>query len=145
MKLNREGYLVSDSHRECVTCGVIFERYGKMGYCRACNTRRVKCQTPEWKMHQRAKQRAASSGREFDLEFSDIVIPASCPILGMPLVVHSGSSGGKPDSPSLDRIDSTRGYTKDNIQVISHRANVMKADASVDELKRFASWISTNL
>lgn len=145
MYKNRQGNFVSDTHRECTNCGVIFERTCINTQCLSCNTRRVKAMTPEWKMHQRAKQRAKNAGREFDLKFSDITIPTHCPILGIPLQVHSGSSGGKANSPSLDRIDSQKGYTRDNIQVISHRANVMKADASVAELKVFAEWVLKNL
>lgn len=36
-------------------------------------------------------------------------------------------------SPSIDRIDSTRGYTKDNIQWLSHSANCHKYNKSVEE------------
>ncbi len=39
------------------------------------------------------------------------------------------------ESPSLDRIDSTKGYTKGNIWVISNRANTLKNDATLSELK----------
>lgn len=140
--INREGYYVTDTERECTNCGAIFKKTSKtVTICNKCNSERVKSNSPEWKMHQRAKRRAKELDRKFDLEFSDIVIPERCPILGIPLVVYKGRSGGNPNSPSLDRVNSSLGYTKDNIQVISHRANMMKTDANKEELLAFANWI----
>lgn len=144
MKKNREGHLVSDTHRECTNCGVIFEITSKMTLCKTCNSNRVKSQTPEWKMHQRAKQRCKKSGREFNIKVSDIVIPDKCPILGIEINMNSGKSGAYKNSPSLDRIDNSKGYLPDNIQVISQAANAMKHDASWEELKLFAEWVFAN-
>lgn len=144
MERNREGYLVSATHRECTKCGVVFEITSKMTLCKPCNSSRVKSLTPEYRMHQRAKQRCRTSGREFDIQVSDIVIPDTCPILGTPLNMNSGRSGAYRNSPSLDRIDSTRGYTKDNIQVISQQANAMKHAASKEQLVKFAQWVLAN-
>lgn len=142
MEKNREGYLVSETHRECTECGTIFEKTSKMTLCKRCNSNRVKSQTPEWKMHQRAKRRAEQTGREFTIGVEDIVIPEVCPVLGIELNINSGKSGAYKNSPSLDRIDNAVGYTKDNIQVISQLANAMKCHASVDELHKFADWIN---
>lgn len=138
---NREGWLVSDTHRECTGCGDIFPKTSRMTLCNKCNCSRVKSNTPAWKMHQRAKRRAAASGLEFTLTFDDIVIPDYCPILGVYLNVNSGKSGAYTNSPSLDRIDNTKGYTKDNIQVISQLANAMKGAASPSQLRLFADWV----
>lgn len=66
-----------------------------------------------------------------------------CPILGIEMVVGN-DYGGRGTSPSLDRIDSSRGYEKDNIQIISCRANIMKSDASEEELVSFAKWVLSN-
>lgn len=145
MERNREGYLVSDTHRECTNCKCIFEKTSKMTLCKTCNSERVKSQTPEWKMHQRAKQRSKETGREFSLLVSDIVIPDVCPILGIKLNMNSGKSGAYRNSPSLDRIDNSRGYTKDNIQVISQLANAMKCHATNSELHMFAQWVLSNV
>ena len=65
---------------------------------------------------------------------ADIVIPAVCPILGIPLVMRSG---GKPraDAPTLDRIDNSQGYIPGNVRVISARANRLKSDMTYDEAR----------
>lgn len=141
MKRNRQGNLVSDTHRECTKCGVIFEKTSKMTLCKKCNSERVKSQTPEWRMHQRAKTRAKIKGLDFNLEVSDVVIPDVCPVLGIQMNINAGKSGAYRNSPSLDRIDSDKGYTKDNIQVISQLANAMKNKASKEDLLAFAAWV----
>lgn len=139
---NREGFWVTETERECTACGKIFKKTSKtVTLCNECNSTRVKSSTPEWKMHQRAKQRARSSGRDFNLELSDIKIPEECPVLNIPIECFSGKPGGRFNSPALDRIDNSLGYVKGNIQVISHRANLMKADASKEELIKFARWV----
>ena len=107
-----------------------------------CNSSRVKSLTPEWKMHNRAKVRAKEKGREFTLKVSDIVIPNTCPIMNLALNMNSGRSGAYKNSPSLDRADNSKGYTVDNIQVISQLANAMKGAASIEELQLFAKWVN---
>jgi len=141
MRKNREGFLVSDTHRECTNCGNVFEKTSKMTLCKPCNSNRVKSCTPEWKMHQRAKQRCKKTGLEFSIVPDDIVIPDTCPVLGIAINMNSGRSGAYRNSPSLDRIDNNKGYTRDNIQVISQLANAMKSAATKEELLKFANWV----
>ena len=142
---NRSGYEVTSTHRECTKCGVMFIKTSQMTLCKQCNCERVKSLTPQWKMHQRARQRAKSIGREFTIEVDDIVIPDTCPILGMSINVNSGRSGAYYNSPSLDRKDNSKGYTADNIHVISQKANAMKHCATNKELHMFANWILSNI
>lgn len=42
-------------------------------------------------------------------------------------------------SPSLDRIDNRMGYVPGNVWVISWKANRMKSDASMEELRVFCT------
>jgi len=35
----------------------------------------------------------------------------------------------------IDRVDSTKGYVKDNIQLLTHKANTWKSSFTNDELK----------
>lgn len=81
-----------------------------------------------------AKRRAKVQGVAFDIEPSDIRIPRTCPVLGIPLK----RSRGQPtdNSPSLDRIEPALGYVRSNIAVISYRANRIKNDSTPEELLR---------
>jgi hypothetical protein len=80
-----------------------------------------------------AKKRAKNKHIDFTLRVCDIIIPKICPVLGIPIFIGDNISG-KNNSPSLDRIDNTKGYVKENVQVISWRANRIKGDASLTDL-----------
>ena len=90
-----------------------------------------------------ARKRAERKGIDFDLDQSDLIVPPTCPVLGIELFV----SGGKrtANSPSLDRIDNSRGYIKSNVRVISFRANALKNDATIEELEKIVNYMKENL
>lgn len=90
---------------------------------------------------ERARIRARRKGIQFNLDIDDVVLPEYCPILGLKLCRNIGSPTAKPDSYSLDRIIPELGYTKGNVQVISYKANVMKNNATSEELRMFAEWV----
>ena len=93
---------------------------------------------PERHLFNESKRRAKKKGWEFNLELSDIIIPVVCPVFGMPLVLGSGDN-----SPSLDRIDSSKGYLKGNVRVISWKANRIKSDATAEDLEKILAYIKT--
>lgn len=97
----------------------------------------------EKRMLASAKERAKRKGLDFNIELSDIIIPKLCPILGIEL--FKGETKVRKNSPSLDRIDSTKGYIKGNIQVISNLANTMKNNATEEELIAFSKYMLSNL
>ena len=90
-------------------------------------------------LHQLLNQVKASAKRRgipVDLTVADLgemSFPITCPILNIPLKFNTGRP--QDNSYSLDRIDSTKGYTVDNIVVVSYRANKIKSNATLEELK----------
>ena len=78
-----------------------------------------------------AKLRAKRKGIVFNIKIEDIVIPEVCPILGIPLIKDGIKQND--NSPSIDRIDNLKGYTKDNIRIVSWRANNIKGIGSIDD------------
>lgn len=68
-------------------------------------------------------------------------VPKRCPILGIKLEYGGGSTA---NSPSLDRIDVSKGYVVGNVWYISARANLMKNDASFPELQKFSKYFLKN-
>lgn len=86
-----------------------------------------------------AKSRAKKKFLAFNIELEDIVLPKVCPLLGIKLQVNGRKKSGS--SYSIDRIENSKGYVKGNIWVISNKANAMKSDSSLEELKLFATNI----
>lgn len=83
-----------------------------------------------------ARGRAKRLGIPFDLSWKDIIIPDLCPALGIPLTSNAKSI--HQNSVTLDRIYSNKGYTKDNVVVISAKANMIKCHATPEELMLIA-------
>ena len=90
---------------------------------------------PRERMLNAAKNRAKKSETPFDLTLEDIIIPNVCPILGTKF------KHGTRYAASLDKIRPELGYVKGNVQVVSRKANVMKNDATEEELRNFTRWV----
>ena len=84
----------------------------------------------------RIKSRAKRENIPFDLEYQDISVPEFCPVLGIKLERNYGRSGYYGNSMSLDKIIPHKGYVKDNVRIISARANLLKNDATIEELEK---------
>lgn len=86
-----------------------------------------------------ARWRATARKHDFNLTLSDIVIPENCPLLGVPIDLSAPRNS--PNLPSIDRKDSSKGYVRGNVWVISNRANVLKNDATLAEISLLVeSW-----
>ncbi len=85
-----------------------------------------------------AKRSARALGIPCDLEtVDDIKYVTHCPVLGVEL---TRGSLGRVCSPSLDRIVPSKGYVKGNVVIVSHRANRLKSDATLEELQLMAKF-----
>jgi hypothetical protein len=99
--------------------------------------------TQEYTMWHHCKRRAKRKDIPFDISVVDVVIPDICPLLDIPIMRDLGYVDD--NTPSIDRIRGHLGYVKGNIWVISHKANRIKQDASLEELlllcKNFQSLV----
>lgn len=125
----------------CVICS---KRVSNRNYRRRvkANPRLIRMKT----LIHNAKARAKEQGLEFSLslEWLNSRNLETCPILKKPFVwktdvTDPSEHGGKnkkinPMAPSIDRIDSTKGYTPENCWVISRRMNAIKNDSHYREL-----------
>jgi hypothetical protein len=108
---------------------------------------RYKIKNRELHILKTVKHRAKSAGIEFNLTIEDIVIPEFCPIfkdIKLNTSLGKGSYGPNDDSPSIDRIDSSKGYIKGNVSIISNRANRIKNDGSREEHELIVKFMKEN-
>lgn len=98
----------------------------------------------EYTMWTSSKNRAKRFGVPFNLKLSDVIIPEFCPVF-VNVKLNRSNKRTAFDSPSLDRVIPELGYVKGNVRVISYRANTMKQDASLEEIKRLAEWLEGEL
>lgn len=83
-----------------------------------------------------ARWRAKRRDIPFTITVDDVHIPKRCPVLGIELVVST--KGRTDNSPSLDRINNSKGYIPGNIIVISWIANRLKSNATADQMLSLA-------
>lgn len=136
------------SNAEKNATGMTKSEYSKWYWSQPENKERRKLMAKKnWKLRQsqmglsyvkamlvRCKYRAERKGIEFNLTENDVNIPKNCPVLKIKLEPND-IKGGSYNSPSLDRIDNTKGYVKGNVHVISKRANMIKTDATIEEIE----------
>jgi len=122
---------------------------GTKDICKKCSTkiRQTEKLNRDWKvdaaklLYKNIKSRCKRTGREFSIELEDIIIPEKCPVFGFELKREDKQTWMS--APSVDRIDSSKGYIKGNVTVVSRRANILKRDATVEELELLLNYYKT--
>lgn len=87
-----------------------------------------------------AKRRSEKKRLQFSLTVEDILplLEAGvCQVTGIEFVFEAGK-GTNPYSPTIDRIDSSRGYVRGNVQVVIHMYNACKNEWSEEAVLEFA-------
>lgn len=113
--------------------------------CKQCQNQDYINLDPRKKMLYAARSRANKLKVACTITVNDIIIPEVCPVLGIALLSRVG--GGRPttdqipNSPSLDRIVNSQGYVPGNVAVISFRANLLKRDATADEIRAILRYM----
>ena len=113
----------------------------------AARYRRYRDQSPEhfWakEVVHHAKFRAKQKGLPFDLtvQYVKTLIVKRCPVLGLELAYGRHNRIALPNSPSLDRVEFHLGYVKGNVRVLSHRANTMRQNATIEELEKLVKFM----
>jgi len=66
--------------------------------------------------------------------------PPKCPCCNIEMQIGD-ENGGRSTSPTLDRLDPSRGYTQFNVLWICHRCNTRKGEWTPGEMYAMADWL----
>jgi hypothetical protein len=88
----------------------------------------------------RKRENARRTKWGWDVMPGDLSWPTHCPILGLELDYFADKR--QENSPSFDRIDPTKGYTKGNVEILSWRANRIKNDGTREEHELIAKHMA---
>lgn len=156
IKNGRQKYCHPECRRLCTACSEI--EYSK-GLCRKhymkqyfeSNAIAIREQKAQYNQERASKlllsgarKRAERRGLAFTIEQSDVIVPSVCPLLGITLTSKGSdvrTAHGRDNCPSLDRMNPALGYIKGNVWVISYRANSIKSNATLAELRAIASGL----
>lgn len=120
-------------------------RHGVCKSCCADNIKRSQSNKPFNYICRRIKARCKSRGLDFNLtpEYLESIWVDTCPILGTPIKILPPSVSGKVIEGELDRFDPDKGYVIGNVNFISTKANRMKSDGSITDLKNLLHWMES--
>ena len=94
-----------------------------------------------------AKSRAKKEGLEFNLDPEWMVAKirdGKCEVTGIPFSYGPPINGKRinPWLPSIDRIESSKGYTKDNCQIVIAMFNIAKSEWDMDQFLLMVNALS---
>jgi hypothetical protein len=86
---------------------------------------------------------AKAVGIEFTIPFGEIEFPDVCPVLGIPLVY--GGRQHQDNCATYDRLEPSKGYVSGNVNIISYRANRLKFNGTLAEIRAVADWMESKI
>jgi hypothetical protein len=145
-------------------CGVEIERFardlqrkpkGKGKWKQSCGCLRKRLRSPKYRgvgdlsstKFRGIKAKAKHRGIAFrvTIKFAwDLFVQQGkrCALTGLPITLHPSSVEEGANTASLDRIDSSKGYTKDNVQWVHTAINFMKHSLSEAEFVRLCCLVA---
>ncbi len=144
----------------CTSCGCGYDakKFGK-GKSGVCN----KCSKDEWqsknqlkvraqRLHGNAQKRAVAMGwppPDFDsVWIENKILAGVCEATGIEFDLETQTSKSvhakNPWVPSIDRIDSSKPYLKENVQVVVYMYNVCKAEFGHADVVRFCKSVAAS-
>jgi hypothetical protein len=92
--------------------------------------------TTEFDFWVRRNRAQRTERTQLSIEYYQTLFVTHCPLLGLELTYKNcGAKVAPANYATLDKIDPAKGYTKNNVQILSFRANTLKGDATLEELK----------
>jgi hypothetical protein len=89
-----------------------------------------------------AKSRARKHNFECTITPEDLVpLPVHCPVFPDIELVYMNRMKSRANSASLDRIDPTKGYVFGNVCIISDRANRIKYNGTLAEMRALVDYM----
>lgn len=105
-----------------------------------------------WEIRHSVVNRNRLYGIEYDNNFFDTKkIEAIlrkldfCPCCGCRFDFLSDNGFKNMKTPSIDRLDSKKGYIKSNMVFICCKCNLMKNESTIEDLERLTSWLRSRL
>jgi hypothetical protein len=93
-----------------------------------------------------AANKCREQGLPFNITADDLMpAPLKCPVFGFKLDWYKDGRGGADDSPSIDRLIPEEGYVPGNVTLISLKANRIKNDSDLSELRMVADWVEAQI
>lgn len=150
-------YKIANWDGNCISCGgdatVVRFGKGKAGTCNSCskeewdknNYLKIRCQ----RLYGNAQKRAKHNGwppPDFTSEWIEAkIINGVCEATGIPFDLTTRRTevhASNPWVPSLDRIDSSKPYLKNNVQVVVYMYNVCKGEFAHEDVVLFAKMLA---
>lgn len=88
------------------------------------------------------KQNCKNTKWEFTITMEDVLWNTICPIFGTP--IDWFTEGYSDNSPSIDRVDNTKGYVPGNVQIVSLKANRLKSNGTAEQHAQIAAYMQNH-